>query len=70
MKHVVKRPGGWGGGHKKIFLGVSKGPPPEPAPAAAPAVADKPRAQLAQAAPRGRPCVGVIAGVQRTQECL
>jgi pilus assembly protein CpaB len=42
-----------------------------PVVAAAPpetAAPTKPRAQLASAAPRA--CIGVIAGVRRTQECL
>jgi pilus assembly protein CpaB len=43
--------------------------PPAQPPALAPApVAARPRVQVATVAPRA--CVGVIAGVHRTQECL
>jgi pilus assembly protein CpaB len=38
--------------------------------AAVAATAARPRVQVSVAAPRARSCVGVIAGVQRTQECL
>ncbi|MCU6497919.1 Flp pilus assembly protein CpaB [Rugamonas sp. A1-17] len=65
---VDPRPGVTDGATKSSLLGIARAP--APAPAEPPAAAPKPHAQLAQAAPRSRPCVGVIAGVQRTQECL
>ncbi|OEZ56733.1 Flp pilus assembly protein CpaB [Duganella sp. HH105] len=67
---VDPRPGVTDGATKFSLLGIARVAAPAPAPAATPAAADKPRAQLAQTAPRNRSCVGVIAGVQRTQECL
>ena len=63
---VDPRPGVTDGATKSSLLGVAA-KPAEPAPE--PAVVAKPRAQVA-AAPRARACVGVIVGVQRTQECL
>nr|WP_315221995.1 Flp pilus assembly protein CpaB [uncultured Duganella sp.] len=65
---VDPRPGVTDGATKSSLLGVVA-KPAEPAPAPEPAAAAKPRPQLA-AAPRARACVGVIAGTQRTQECL
>lgn len=65
---VDPRPGVTDGATKSSLLGVVA-KPVEPAPAPEPAVAAKPRPQVA-AAPRARACVGVIAGTQRTQECL
>ncbi|RFP12623.1 MULTISPECIES: Flp pilus assembly protein CpaB [unclassified Duganella] len=65
---VDPRPGVTGGATKTSLLGIAR--PPVAPPAETPAAVAKPRAQLAQAAPRARACVGVIAGVQRTQECL
>jgi pilus assembly protein CpaB len=69
---VDPRPGTTGGATKGTLLGMQKpaaaAPPAQP-PALAPApVAARPRVQVATAAPRA--CVGVIAGVHRTQECL
>ena len=63
---VDPRPGVTDGATKSSLLGVVA-KPAEPAPE--PAVVAKPRAQVA-AAPRARACVGVIVGMQRTQECL
>ena len=65
---VDPRPGVTDGATKSSLLGVVA-KLVEPAPAPEPAVAAKPRPQVA-AAPRARACVGVIAGTQRTQECL
>ncbi|SEO61127.1 pilus assembly protein CpaB [Duganella sp. CF517] len=65
---VDPRPGVTDGATKSSLLGVVA-KPAEPAPVAEPVVAAKPRPQVA-AAPRARACTGVIAGVQRTQECL
>lgn len=69
---VDPRPGTTDGATKGTLLGMQKpaavAPPAQP-PALAPAsVAARPRVQVATAAPRA--CVGVIAGVHRTQECL
>ncbi|MYN26994.1 Flp pilus assembly protein CpaB [Duganella levis] len=71
---VDPRPGTTDGATKGTLLGMQKpaaaAPPAQPpalAPAPAP-VAARPRVQVATAAPRA--CVGVIAGVHRTQECL
>jgi pilus assembly protein CpaB len=71
---VDPRPGVTDGATKVTLLGAH-GTPAAPAlvPALVPSPAEpvavaKPRAQLASAAPRA--CIGVIAGVQRTQECL
>lgn len=74
---VDPRPGTTDGATKGSLLGTRE-PPAGPPPAAAaplvspaaPAAGARPRAQLAAAAPRARSCVGVIAGVQRSQECL
>jgi pilus assembly protein CpaB len=65
---VDPRPGVTIGATKVTLLGAPEAPA---AAAAAPSVAAevKPRPQLAQAAP-ARACIGVIAGVQRTRECL
>src|SRR5476649_24245 len=65
---VDPRPGVTDGATKTSLLGIARAP--VVAPAEAPVAVAKPRPQLAQAAPRVRACVGVIAGVQRTQECL
>jgi len=68
---VDPRPGTTEGATKGTLLGA----PESPAVATAPSVAGpapapaRPRVQVA-AAPRTRSCVGVIEGVQRTQECL
>jgi pilus assembly protein CpaB len=66
---VDPKPGVTDGATKLTMLGMRE---TSVAPAAPPAVEAaaplKPRAQLASAAPRA--CVGVIAGVRRTQECL
>lgn len=64
---VDPRPGVTDGATKSTLLGQST-PEPEPAPVVAAAPARAP-AQLASA-PRSRHCVSVIAGVQRTLECL
>jgi pilus assembly protein CpaB len=64
---VDPRPGVTGGATKSSLLGVAD--KPAEAPSEAPPPAAKPRVQVA-AAPRARPCVGVIVGLQRTQECL
>jgi pilus assembly protein CpaB len=67
---VDPRPGTTDGATKGTLLGMQKpaaNAPPTPPPVPA-TVADKPRVQVATAAPRA--CVGVIAGVHRTQECL
>ncbi|MYM71568.1 Flp pilus assembly protein CpaB [Duganella sp. FT134W] len=67
---VDPRPGTTDGATKGTLLGMQK--PAIAAPSAAPpvpvTVAARPRVQVATAAPRT--CVGVIAGVHRTQECL
>ncbi|WP_332853402.1 Flp pilus assembly protein CpaB [Duganella sp. S19_KUP01_CR8] len=65
---VDPRPGVTDGATKTSLLGIAR--PPVVAPVETLAVVAKPRPQLAQAVPRARACVGVIAGVQRTQECL
>ncbi|HEX8405462.1 MAG TPA: Flp pilus assembly protein CpaB [Duganella sp.] len=67
---IDPRPGVTDGATKSSLLGQVVKPvatAPEPAPEPAPVA--KPRAQVA-AAPRARACVGVIVGLQRTQECL
>nr|WP_315399601.1 Flp pilus assembly protein CpaB [uncultured Duganella sp.] len=66
---VDPRPGVTDGATKSSLLGVAA---PTAAPAAEPVAAEPAvvaRPQVA-AAPRPRNCVGVIAGLQRTQECL
>ncbi|GJJ05555.1 pilus assembly-related, exported protein [Duganella rhizosphaerae] len=65
---VDPRPGVTDGATKTSLLGIAK--PAVAPPVETTAVVAKPRPQLAQAAPRARACVGVIAGAQRTQECL
>jgi pilus assembly protein CpaB len=67
---VDPRPGVTDGATKTTLLGLHAAPAlPAPAqPATESPAPRKPRAQLASAAPRA--CIGVIAGVQRTQECL
>ena len=66
---VDPRPGVTDGATKVTLLGTHGAPVASaPAAVAEPATPSKPRAQLASAAPRS--CIGVIAGVQRTQECL
>jgi len=67
---VDPRPGVTDGATKTTLLGLHAAPAlPAPAqPAAESPAPRKPRAQLASAMPRA--CIGVIAGVQRTQECL
>jgi len=72
---VDPRPGVTDGATKATLLGVQGQPEtPEPVAAAAPAAVEpapaRQGAQMAFAAPRARDCVGVIAGVQRMQECL
>nr|WP_315259590.1 Flp pilus assembly protein CpaB [uncultured Duganella sp.] len=74
---VDPRPGTTDGATKGSLLGTREPPagPPQVAAApqvspAAPAAGARPRAQLAAAAPRVRSWIGVIAGVQRSQECL
>jgi pilus assembly protein CpaB len=67
---VDPRPGVTGGATKTSLLGMAPLRPEPVAPVVAVPVAVKPPPQLAQAAPRSRACIGVIAGVQRTQECL
>jgi len=67
---VDPKPGVTDGATKSTLLGVQEAASApaaaaDPPPAAAPA---KPRAQLASTASRA--CIGVIAGVRRTQECL
>jgi len=67
---VDPRPGTTDGATKGTLLGAHEAPP-EAVPAAAPAIVplpSRPRVQAAAAAPRS--CIGVISGVQRTQECL
>lgn len=61
---VDPRPGVTAGATKVTLLGA-----PEAPVVATVAAEAKPRAQLAQAAP-ARACIGVIAGLQRTRECL
>ena len=63
---VDPRPGVTDGATKSSLLGVVA-QPAEPAPE--PTVEVKPPPRVA-AAPRARACVGVIAGMLRTQECL
>lgn len=65
---VDPRPGVTDGATKVTLLGAHAAPAVAAEPAAGPAAAPKPRAQLASVTPRH--CVGVIAGVQRTQDCL
>ena len=69
---VDPRPGTTEGATKGTLLGAHETPPaaaPEAAPAAVPpAPQSRPRMQATAAAPRA--CIGVISGVQRTQECL
>jgi pilus assembly protein CpaB len=62
---VDPRPGVTIGATKVTLLGAPEAPPA----LATAAVEGKPRPQLAQAAP-ARACIGVIAGLQRTRECL
>jgi len=67
---VDPRPGTTDGATKGTLLGAHEAPPaavPAAAPAAVPSPS-RPRVQAAAAAPRS--CIGVISGVQRTQECL
>jgi pilus assembly protein CpaB len=70
---VDPQPGTTAGATKGTLLGAhetaAETPVPAPPPRIAPA-GSRGRAQVAAAAPRPRSCVGVIAGVQRTQECL
>jgi len=69
---VDPRPGTTEGATKGTLLGAHETPPaaaPEAATAAVPpAPQSRPRMQATAAAPRA--CIGVISGVQRTQECL
>jgi pilus assembly protein CpaB len=71
---VDPRPGTTDGATKGTLLGAHEAPPaavPAAMPVAAPAAVplpSRPRVQAAVAAPRS--CIGVISGVQRTQECL
>ncbi|WP_343730532.1 Flp pilus assembly protein CpaB [Duganella sp.] len=69
---VDPRPGTTEGATKGTLLGAQEVPVAVPPPAAEPPASPpaRPRVQVANAAPRARSCVGVIAGVQRTQECL
>ncbi|MRW86347.1 Flp pilus assembly protein CpaB [Pseudoduganella sp. FT26W] len=67
---VDPRPGTTEGATKGTLLGARAQPAVPPAPAAEAPAPARPRVQVATAAPRARSCVGVIAGVQRTQECL
>jgi pilus assembly protein CpaB len=67
---VDPRPGTTEGATKGTLLGAHAQPAASPAPAAEAPAPARPRVQVATAAPRARACVGVIAGVQRTQECL
>jgi pilus assembly protein CpaB len=67
---VDPRPGTTDGATKGTLLGMQKpaaSTPPTQSPAPV-TVAARPRVQVATVAPRA--CVGVIAGVHRTQECL
>ncbi|MET0319112.1 MAG: Flp pilus assembly protein CpaB [Duganella sp.] len=68
---VDPRPAVTDGATKSSLLGLPAPVAAAPAPAATPAPAQvaAPRARLASATP-ARHCVGVIAGLQRTQECL
>jgi len=72
---VDPRPGTTEGATKGTLLGAHEAPPAAAPAAAPPALASppapalvRPRVQVAAAAPRS--CIGVISGVQRTQECL
>jgi pilus assembly protein CpaB len=68
---VDPRPGVTDGATKITLLGAHGVPAAKasaPVPPALEPAPSKPRAQLASAVPRA--CIGVIAGVQRTQECL
>lgn len=71
---VDPRPGTTDGATKGTLLGAHEAPvapPPAMSPAASAApVAARHRVQVATSAPRARSCIGVIAGVQRSQECL
>jgi len=67
---VDPRPGVTDGATKSTLLGLAAPVVPEPAPPAAPMAPVPPRPRLAAAAPTARHCVGVIAGLQRKQECL
>ena len=69
---VDPRPGVTDGATKASLLGLAAPVAAEPASASASAAAvpATPRPRLASAAPAARHCVGVIAGLQRRQECL
>ncbi|MYM69269.1 Flp pilus assembly protein CpaB [Pseudoduganella sp. FT55W] len=70
---VDPRPGTTEGATKGTLLGAHELPPASPAQPVTPPVAappSRPRVQVAAAVLRARSCIGVIAGVQRTQECL
>jgi pilus assembly protein CpaB len=67
---VDPRPGVTDGATKSTLLGLAAPVVPEPAPPAAPVAPVSPRPRLAAAASPARHCVGVIAGLQRKQECL
>jgi pilus assembly protein CpaB len=67
---VDPRPGVTDGATKSTLLGLAAPVVPEPAPPAAPVAPVSPRPRLAAAVSPARHCVGVIAGLQRKQECL
>ena len=67
---VDPQPGTTEGATKGTLLGARDAGVSVAADTAAPPPAPKPRVQVAAAVPGPRACIGVITGVQRTQECL
>lgn len=67
---VDPQPGTTEGATKGTLLGARDAGVSVAADTAAPPPATKPRVQVAAAVPGPRACIGVITGVQRTQECL
>ncbi|MYM80367.1 Flp pilus assembly protein CpaB [Duganella sp. FT50W] len=69
---VDPRPGTTDGATKGTLLGSHEpqAAPPVAVPPESAQVIERPRVQVATATPRARPCVSVIAGAQRSQECL
>ncbi|SHN67968.1 pilus assembly protein CpaB [Duganella sacchari] len=67
---VDPQPGTTEGATKGTLLGARDAGISVAADTAAPPPATKPRVQVAAAVPGPRACIGVITGVQRTQECL
>ncbi|MYM29047.1 Flp pilus assembly protein CpaB [Duganella sp. CY15W] len=67
---VDPQPGTTEGATKGTLLGARDASVSAAADTAVPPPAPKPRVQVAAAVPGPRACIGVITGVQRTQECL